>query len=245
MAVPSPTWYDDAFYGSQAAGSRQSAKAVIPIVNEMMQPASVLDVGCGVGTWLAEWVSQGVSDVVGLDGDYVKQSSLQIPADKFIPTNLQKGFTLGRKFDLVSSLEVAEHLDAVYTDRFVESLTSHGDVILFSAAIPGQGGEHHVNEQWPPYWIEKFSRAGFKVFDAIRPQIWGNADIEPWYRQNIFIFSNGRVFDTPDWGLVNVVHPDMWKFGIDYEMHPHQLLSSLPGALSQVLRNKLGMSPRK
>jgi SAM-dependent methyltransferase len=241
MAVQSSTSYDKAFYQSQSAGSRQSARVVIPIVSGLVKPASVLDVGCGVGTWLAEWISQGVSDVIGLDGDYVKRASLQIPADRFISTDLQQGFSLDRKFDLVSTVEVAEHLDAVNADRLVESLTSHGDVILFSAAIPGQGGEHHVNEQWPPYWIEKFNRAGFQVFDAIRPLIWDNPHVEPWYRQNIFLFAKERSFDTPQWGLVNVVHPDMWKFGIDYQAHPRQLLSSLPGALSRVLRQKLGL----
>ena len=166
--------YNSSFFGSQSQGSRTSARAVIPIVRELIRPTSVLDVGCGIGTWLAEWADQDVTDVLGLDGEYVDKTALVIEPKKFVPMDLQKPFSLGRKFDLVECLEVAEHLDETYADLFIESLASHGDTILFSAAIPGQGGTHHVNEQWPSYWIEKFSRSGFKkMYDAIRPRIWG------------------------------------------------------------------------
>jgi 2-polyprenyl-3-methyl-5-hydroxy-6-metoxy-1,4-benzoquinol methylase len=59
---------------------------------------------------------------------------------------------LEKEFDLVVSLEVAEHLPASAADQFVNTLVKHGKKILFSAAIPGQGGQDHLNEQWPDYW---------------------------------------------------------------------------------------------
>jgi hypothetical protein len=72
----------------------------------------------------------------------------------------------------------------------VESLTRHGDTILFSAAIPGQGGTHHINEQFPEYWAAVFRQKGFSVVDVLRPAIWTNNRVNWWYRQNLLLFMN-------------------------------------------------------
>jgi 2-polyprenyl-3-methyl-5-hydroxy-6-metoxy-1,4-benzoquinol methylase len=101
--------YDGTFFERLAHGARPSAAAVIPLVIRLASPASVLDVGCGVGSWLAEWISAGVPDVLGLDGDYVDRAALEIPAANFRSAELSHPFSLGRRFDLVQSLEVAEH----------------------------------------------------------------------------------------------------------------------------------------
>jgi SAM-dependent methyltransferase len=231
--------YNSQFYENQSQGSRKSAGVVIPLVNKLVRPRSVLDVGCGVGTWLAEWVAQGVTDVVGLDGEYVDKTALHIETAKFVPTDLTKRFSLSRKFDLVECLEVAEHLDESCAAQFIECLTSHGDIVLFSAAIPGQGGTNHVNEQWPSYWAEKFFRAGFKSYDIIRSVIWADPNVELCYRQNILIFSKERVFDsvtTP----IDFVHPEEWQDRIGYQPYLKEVLRSLPSALRRTLRNRLG-----
>lgn len=147
MTIP----YDKAFFDSQSDGAQASAAAVVPLVKRLLSPNSVLDVGCGPGTWVARWITEGVTDAIGVDGDYVDRSSLRIPAGQFVAADLEDPLHLGRTFDLVQSLEVAEHLDEVHADAFVASLARHGDTVLFSAALPGQGGAHHVNEQWPSY----------------------------------------------------------------------------------------------
>lgn len=223
--------YTPAFFDELANGTWESAQAVVPIVYDLVRPASVLDVGCGVGTWLAEWGNAGVSDLLGVDGDYVDRSALKIPVDKFTPVDLKEPLSLGRKFDLVQTLEVAEHLDETRADTFVESLTRHGDTILFSAAIPGQGGTHHVNEQWPSYWAQKFAKAGYTAHDIIRPRIWTDQRIQYWYRQNILIFARERVFHGVEANL-DRVHPELWQ-------DPGQALQGMPGALATVLRRKL------
>ena len=179
--------YSAAFFRYIEPGSRRSAQAVIPVVRSLVAVDSVLDVGCGRGLWLALWRDAGVDDIVGVDGDYVG-NALAIPASCFVAHDLGRPFRLKRSFDLVQSLEVAEHVPAAGADVFVDNLTAHGKTILFSAAIPGQGGERHVNEQPYEYWRDKFAARGFGLFDACRPALKDNRAVEPWYRYNLLLF---------------------------------------------------------
>jgi len=228
--------YDTHFYSAYGDRSRQSAAVVVPIVNNLVQPESVLDVGCGVGSWLAEWIGQGLTDVLGLDGEYVNRAALQVETSRFRALDLRHGFSLGRTFGLVQSLEVAEHLDESCADAFVESLTRHADTVLFSAAIPGQRGFHHVNEQWPSYWTAKFAAAGFKVFDVIRPQIWIDRRIDIWYRQNILLFSRALSFDARNVYL-DIVHPEIWEQRLDSSTFSlRELAKGIPGAAASAVR---------
>jgi hypothetical protein len=223
--------FDAHFFEHVVRDSRESAQIVVSLVYKLLEPASVLDVGCAMGTWLDEWGKAGVQDMLGIDGDYIDRAGLLIPEDKFSPLELEQPFSLGRTFDLVTALEVAAHLEQANADAFVESLTRHGDTILFSSAVPGQGGDHHVNEQWPSYWAEKFAKAGYTLYDNIRPQIWTDPRIMPWYRQNILLFARGRSFGTTEAPL-DLVHPEFWR-------RRTEVLSSMPKALGTVLRSKL------
>ena len=99
-------------------------------------------------------------------------------------------FELERRFELALCLEVGEHLPERSAPALVESLAAAAPVVLFSAAVPGQGGTSHVNEQWPPYWERLFAEQGMRKYDVIRPLIWCDRSIESWYRQNIYIFSD-------------------------------------------------------
>jgi SAM-dependent methyltransferase len=184
--------YGGGFFDYIEKGARRSAQAVVRLAHDMARPTSVLDVGCGRGIWLAEWMSKGLSDVHGVDGSYVDVTQLAIPRGHFTPTDLSQAFGLGRRFDLVQSLEVAEHLPESAAESFVDSLTRHGDVILFSAAVRGQGGEHHVNEQPLGYWRAKFARRGYAAYDALRPQLRAEAEVEPWYRYNLLVYAAPR-----------------------------------------------------
>ena len=179
--------YDPGFYAFIRDGSRRSAEIIAPLIMRILHPKSVLDVGCGQGIWLNEFVQNGVDDILGVDGDYVSKDELAIRPEQFSALNLEQGLDLGRRFDLVMSLEVAEHLGADAADRFVASLVRHSSCVLFSAAIPEQGGTSHVNEQWPSYWIERFAEHGYRPWD-FRAMLWGNAQIDHWYAQNMLLF---------------------------------------------------------
>jgi SAM-dependent methyltransferase len=235
--------YGAAFFDGQSSGSRRSAEVVVPLVNGLVRPGSVLDVGCGVGTWLAEWVSEGVTDVIGLDGGYVDRAAMQIQPAKFRPADLRNPFSLGRRFGLVESLEVAEHLDETCADAFVRSLVSHSDTVLFSAAIPGQGGTHHVNEQWPSYWVTKFTRAGLRLFDVIRPAIWNDRRVDWWYRQNILLFSKSPAFDMYD-TCIDIAHPEFWEARQKSYPLVRQIAGKLPPGLTRALRSRVAQDSR-
>jgi hypothetical protein len=118
----------------------------------------------------------------------VEQEMLEIPRDRFLPFDLKKPFRLDQQFDLVLSLEIAEHLPGECAETFIDSLTRLGPVIVFSAAIPFQRGTHHINEQWPDYWVKFFQAKNFVVIDCLRKKIWQNDNVQWYYAQNILLF---------------------------------------------------------
>jgi SAM-dependent methyltransferase len=180
--------YGGDFYKTMEDTNLSSARVVVPLVLKYLQPKSVLDVGCGQGLWLKAFMETGISDVVGYDGDYVERDALQIPKEKFVAANLEQPLALGRTFDLAMSLEVGEHLSDAASRAFVKSLTSAAPVVLFSAAIPGQGGVHHINEQWPAYWQERFAEQGYVPVDCLRWHLWNDARVSFFYAQNIMFY---------------------------------------------------------
>ncbi len=184
--------YSGAFYDYTFEISLRSARALIGRLAPLLQPESVLDVGCARGQWLQAWREAGVGEVQGVDGPYVDPATLAIPRDSFAAMNLAEPFALGRRFALVQSLEVAEHLPRAAAARFVRSLAAHGDVVMFSAAVVGQGGEHHVNEQPLEYWRRLFADTGYAPFDAVRPLVSGNQEVQPWFRYNTVLYANDR-----------------------------------------------------
>jgi len=168
-------------------------------------------VGCGTGTWLRAALELGVSDVVGIDGVNLPEDRLLLPAEKFLCRNLTVPVDLKRRFDVGMCLEVAEHLEPEYGKILIEILTKHADTILFSAACPGQPGQHHVNCQWPVYWQELFNHCGFVCSDKLRWQIWDDPTIEPWYRQNLFSAMNNPAMAGKEPRIRAVVHPEINK----------------------------------
>jgi len=181
--------YNNFFYKDQMSGSLRSAHEVAKVLKQYFSPSSLLDVGCGVGTWMKAF-SENFSglDYFGVDGEYVKAKDLVVEKPHFRGMDISQPFNLDKKFDLVISLEVGEHIAHEKAAVFVENICRHGDFILFSAAIPGQGGTFHVNEQFPEYWAGLFEINGFVCVDFMRPLIWENQQIEYWYRQNMLVF---------------------------------------------------------
>jgi SAM-dependent methyltransferase len=187
------TSYDDSFFRYVNSSATQAARCILPLLLREFPVRSVLDVGCGQGAWLAVWRQLNVHDVLGIDGSYVDSTKLLIPCDRFLPHDLRFGFALNRRFSIVQSLEVAEHLPEECAATFVASLVRHGDLILFSAAPKGQGGDNHINEQDYEYWRAHFARHGFVAIDFVRPQLTSTHGVAAWYRFNTLLYASAEL----------------------------------------------------
>jgi SAM-dependent methyltransferase len=201
------SYYRESYYEDKATGV--SAALILPFVVNHYHPRHAIDIGCGNGVWLNELKKLGVEDVTGVDGPHIKN-----PFDpgKFIVADLRETYPeFTQKFDVCLCLEVAEHLPPEKAESFVDYLATASNVIIFGAAIPGQGGHGHLNCQWQGYWVEKFRRRGFRALDWLRTEIWNDSRIAQFYRQNIVALEYHP--DSPYSIFQDVVHPEfyIWK----------------------------------
>lgn len=189
MTDPS-TSYGNEFYKKQMEGSYNSAQKIITHLVTHFQPASVVDVGCGRGTWLKVLGESGATKLLGIDGpwntqaDMIDQDIIFQQEDLNNPASIQ----IDEQFDLAISLEVAEHLKPLVSSAFIKKIASFSDVVLFSAAYWKQGGKDHINERQHSFWAEEFNKYGFQPFDLFRPVFWGDKDVRFWYQQNCFLY---------------------------------------------------------
>lgn len=238
--------YDHAFFESITETSRHSAEKIVPFVLTILQAQSVVDVGCGEGSWLAEFRRQGIEDVLGLDGEYVPADVLKIPATSLVRCDLSRPFSLSREFDLAVCLETGEHLSEDRAAGLVADITRLAPQVLFSAAIPFQRGTHHVNCQWPDYWQTLFAAQDYLAFDVIRPKLWNESGVAYWYRQNLVLYvRRDKVGKNPHLSpllaatgpLKRMVHPvlcEEWDgFGF------REVLGMLPLALKKAVGRRL------
>jgi SAM-dependent methyltransferase len=233
--------YDATFFSDLASEVRASAEVVVPIVVAQLAPKSVLDVGCGQGTWLSVFRTSGVADIVGVDGPHISPSALEIPVDDFVAHDLDVRLDLDRRFDLAVCLEVAEHLDVTLAPTLVASLVAHAPVVLFSAAIPSQGGAGHVNERWPSYWADLFRAQGYVAVDLIRPLVWNDERVAFWYAQNTILYVDSTIpnpFPVPTLDVpLDLVHPRLF-------LRKRQAPKAAPPSLQRVLRDLPGATRR-
>lgn len=223
MTVPDTQRYDGGFYADQVEGSAQSAAVVLPILFGLFTPASVIDVGCGQGAWLAAAERLGSTRLTGLDGVWVDRAALRSARIDFRPTDLSGTITIDARYDLCISVEVAEHLPAAHADAFVEALCKASDVVLFSAAVPQQGGTEHVNEERASRWAARFDSRGYTAFDLVRGRVWNDPRVAWWYRQNILVYvrrgspsfaayAGAPLPPTP----YDLVHPDAFEAQVSW-----------------------------
>jgi SAM-dependent methyltransferase len=184
--------YSAEFYAAIAPSASSSADVLVPLLLELVQPTSVVDVGCATGVWLAAFERAGVSRILGLDGEWPATKGLAISRQNFLAVDLTRRVELASTFDLALCLEVAEHLPESSADDLVDTLVGLAPAVAFSAAIPGQGGHHHVNEQWPDYWGERFRARDYVAFDCIRPRVWNDPAVAPFYAQNTLLYVSRR-----------------------------------------------------
>jgi SAM-dependent methyltransferase len=211
----------------------RSAEVVVPMVVRVFRPQRVLDVGCGTGDWLSEFRRHGAAHIAGFDGDWVPRSGLKMPAEAFHAVSFDGPLPPCERFDLALCLEVAEHVEQEVALKLVDYLCASADVVLWSAAIPGQGGYGHINERYQGFWVDQFGTRGFEAFDLIRPHVWMDERVSWWYRQNLLVFASaqGRRLHslTAHPFVASLVHPylyDRARNPRNYSLR--QILNSIP-----------------
>lgn len=205
--------YSINFYNNQKKGSLFSARELIslPIIN-VINPSSVIDFGCGTGSWLSEFKKQGTEVVLGIDGEFALPSFI-LNKKYFKSVNFESSYNIKESFDLAICLEVLEHLSESAGNYLIDTMTECSDVLLISAAVPYQGGTGHINENWLEYWTLKFNAKGYECFDILRPLIWNNNNIDWWYRQNLVLYIkknhplNSKLSEFASFQGVSVIHP--------------------------------------
>lgn len=206
--------YPADFYADRRGHTLHAARKIMRALPDGLKRDRVADIGCGTGTFLAAALELGAEDVFGMEGDWVRPEMLDDARIRFRAANLEEPIA-GAQADLVLSLEVAEHLSPERAGGFVQDLVAMAPAVLFSAAIPGQGGVGHVNEQWQSFWAGHFADQGYRAFDVVRPFIWTDEAVPAWYRQNIVLYLDDATARsltlTPTApGLLDRVHPAFW-----------------------------------
>lgn len=228
-----------------------SAVQVLKILFEVYKPKSIIDVGCGNGVWLNVANSLGVNEFLGIDGKWSGEWN-KLPKENYFPCNLEefKFEKINKKYDLALCLEVIEHIDNDSSILMIKEITKLSPVILFSAALPFQGGDHHINENWLDYWKNYFEKSNYYCFDFIRPQIWNNDDIYWWYRQNIVLFVNKNsheyteistkldLLNIQSFEGLNIVHPQNYFEKLS-EVSLRQSLTILLRSIKRFFRRRL------
>lgn len=197
----------------EAEHNTRASSIVVPELIKLYSPKSVADVGCGLATWLKVFQDSGVTDITGFDGAHLDLSKVVVDKSRIVIKDLEKEIVSDRTFDLVISLEVAEHISGKNAETFVKSLCNLGQTIVFSAAVPCQGGQNHLNEQWPDYWQNLFAKHGYTMHDVLRSRFWDDDRIDYWYRQNMVLVTGPKspFYSAENKPVTRLVHPELLR----------------------------------
>ena len=217
--------------------TRYAATAVRAILEQWFDFQSILDLGCGTGNWLHCLSTGSNRTIQGLEMEIFDDATLSIPSSLILHLDLGRHVNLHRRFDLALCLEVAEHLDPACASTIVENCVRHSDIVLFSAALPGQQGLRHLNERPAEYWEDLFARHDYAVLDRIRPLIWNDPQIPIWYRQNLLLYArrSSEVFPGIDARSratarpmpLSLAHPEYLAYFSGQERHLRGTVESL------------------
>lgn len=208
LSLSTSSVYTQEWYEGFKNASSKSAEVLLRHFFSFYRPTSMIDIGAGLGLFLTAAKDSGVKELLGVEGDWVR--GLHNPSIEYIYHDLEQPFSIAKTYDTAICLEVAEHLSPERGETFIDDICKVSSVIIFGAAMPFQGGNQHLNEQDPSYWIEIFAKHDYECIDLFRAKLWEEPLAMPWHAQNTFLYvkqndpRRGLFFSQP---LYNVYHP--------------------------------------
>jgi hypothetical protein len=194
--------YSEKFYYSVGKRSENSADEILDVLLIHLgksQIGKVTDLGCGAGAWTEKLLTKTNSQISCLD----LRESIKLCQSKFTYPSSNRLSYYAVDFevdeiplidsDLVLNLEVLEHLSLETGRKLISWMSSNSRYVLFSAAIPGQGGTGHINEKPHNFWLKEFQKLGFIACDIIRPLIQHSDKSARYYQLNTFLLVNVRL----------------------------------------------------
>lgn len=182
--------YDEKYYKNTISEHYiEDSENFSEVVINKYDPQSVIDFGCGAGRFLIPFWKQDI-EIKGIDASTNAFNTAPLPDAVLEKQDLRSPYYSDKTYDISLCIEVLEHIPSEYSDTIVDSITSSASIAIITAAPPGQGGRHHVNEQSRSYWIEKFSNYGFSYSDYDTRKVKNQISIEhlDWLRENLMIF---------------------------------------------------------
>ena len=186
--------YNDKYYKRHYDQYRGWENAVGKYVVDITLVSSIIDIGCGVGSYLEGAFHAGCKDIQGLEISF--ESAKPHIVEDILPYisygDATQNLGINRKFDCALSFEVAEHIEPSGTERFIDNLTSlSNDYIIMTAAPPGQAGTGHINLKPKEFWVDSLEAKGFKFQDQL-VQIfwpkWKSFGVAKYILRNLMVF---------------------------------------------------------
>ena len=128
------------------------------IVREL-RPESVLDAGCAIGM-LVEQLRNRHVDAAGVDISEYANSQMpdEVRQHCWVASLADP---LPRRFDLITCIEVLEHMPAADGNAAIANLCAASERVLFSSSPHDFSEPTHLNVQPPEHWSALFARHGF------------------------------------------------------------------------------------
>lgn len=200
--------YSKDYYSIHDENSYKSATVILNQLSNYISPSSIIDWGCGSGTWCKAAIEIWNVSIIGIDQHDFDGYQMYISQSNYRKEDIRKEIWVN-KVELAICVEVIEHIDEYYEDAVIDNICSCSDTILFSGALPFQGGTGHINEKPYSYWVKKFRERGYNLDDRIRRDIWDNSDVEIWYRNNIMLLKKVKTIKIQEQYPLDIIHPDM------------------------------------
>jgi 2-polyprenyl-3-methyl-5-hydroxy-6-metoxy-1,4-benzoquinol methylase len=201
MTYDPAVYQNQAWFDSLSYTDEHNRRALFAVLAILGKPKTFMDIGCGTGALVKlmiklenSWDPEEWSIGIELwQPDYDTLERRHFTAD------LRDRYDYGRQFELVTCWEVGEHLPDASADILCDNIARHvapDGHLVFTSAPPGQGGDHHINEQPQSYWTTKLEARGLTYDPELTGKVqtawqWATGPCF-WLPQNVMIFRRCR-----------------------------------------------------